>query len=89
MITIKMSVKEAFDLSNTICRNFYSEQADRFETWDQNKSPDKIEGGSILWFDDKLSALLSYKVISAKEDACMIWDMAQNEWAVVCSIDYN
>lgn len=92
---IKFDLEDVLFMSNTACENFYSEQRERFEHYKSNirMLPDrptaKDKQGTMFFYDDQVSALIAYKVISERESAALLWDLQNQEWAVACSMDWK
>ena len=77
---IEYSIQDVLDLSHTVCRNFYTEQKDRFEIHKES---------IMMFFETRLEALTAFKVLDQPYHAAMVWDLDGDEWAVVCSMTWE
>jgi len=86
---IEYSIQDALDLSHTACKNFYSEQKDRFEIHKESKNVLSDDQAMMMFYETRLEALTAFKVLDQPYHAAMIWDLADDEWVVVCSITWE
>jgi hypothetical protein len=86
---IEYSIQDVLDLSHTACKNFYSEQKDRFEIHKESKRVLSDDQAMMMFYETRLEALTAFKVLDQPYHASMIWDLDSDEWAVVCSITWE
>jgi len=84
---VEYSIQDVLDLSNTACKNFYSEQKDRFEIHKESKNVLSDDQAMMMFYETRLEALTAFKVLDQSYYAAMIWDLAGGQWAVVCSMN--
>lgn len=86
---VEYSIQDVLDLSHTACRNFYSEQKDRFEIHKESKNVLSDDQAMMMFYGTKLEALTAFKVLDQPYHAAMVWDLNYEEWGVVCSITWE
>tara|TARA_R100001591_G_scaffold60242_1_gene70039 strand:- start:83 stop:397 length:315 start_codon:yes stop_codon:yes gene_type:complete len=95
---IEYSIQDVLDLSHAVCRNFYTEQKDRFEIHKESKRVSCFKGvdnmisddqAMMMFYETRLEALTAFKVLDQSYHAAMIWDLAGGQWAVVCSMTWK
>tara|TARA_B100000427_G_scaffold260318_1_gene224601 strand:- start:1899 stop:2186 length:288 start_codon:yes stop_codon:yes gene_type:complete len=86
---IEYSIQDVLDLSHAACKNFYSEQKDRFEIHKESKNVLSDDQAMMLFYETRLEALTAFKVLDQPYHAAMIWDLAGGQWAVVCSMTWK
>tara|TARA_R100000734_G_C3318274_1_gene112270 strand:+ start:1638 stop:1925 length:288 start_codon:yes stop_codon:yes gene_type:complete len=86
-VIIEYSIQDVLDLSHTACRNFYSEQKDRFEIHKESKNVLSDDQAMMMFYETRLEALTAFKVLDQPYYAAMIWDLDGGQWAVVCSMN--
>ena len=84
---IEYSIQDVLDLSHAACKNFYSEQKDRFEIHKESKNVLSDDQAMMMFYETRLEALTAFKVLDQPYHAAMIWDLAGGQWAVVCSMN--
>ena len=84
---IEYSIQDALDLSHTACKNFYSEQKDRFEIHKESKNVLSDDQAMMMFYETRIEALTALKVLDQPYYAAMIWDLDGGQWAVVCSMN--
>lgn len=86
---IEYSIQDVLDLSHTACKNFYSEQKDRFEIHKESKRVLSDDQAMMMFYETRLEALTAFKVLDQPYHAAMIWDLDCDEWGVVCSMTWE
>ena len=84
---IEYSIQDVLDLSHAACKNFYSEQKDRFEIHKESKNVLSDDQAMMMFYETRIEALTALKVLDQHYYAAMIWDQDGGQWAVVCSMN--
>ena len=84
---IEYSIQDGLDLSHAACKNFYSEQKDRFEIHKESKNVLSDDQAMMMFYETRIEALTALKVLDQPYYAAMIWDLDGGQWAVVCSMN--
>ena len=82
---MELTINEIDFLVDIECKSFIREQANRFEVMDVSNKLEKSidENCTLLFFNDKLSAVLSYKKLINAPETFMLWDMQEESYCIV------
>tara|TARA_R110000772_G_scaffold262593_1_gene381686 strand:- start:786 stop:1097 length:312 start_codon:yes stop_codon:yes gene_type:complete len=82
---MELTIDEIDFLVDIECRSFLHEQKNRFEAIDiyNNLEKSNDEKCTMLFFKDKLSAVLSYKNLINAPNISMLWDMEQQSYCII------
>ena len=82
---MELTINEIDFLVDIECKSFLQEQTNRFEVMDVSNSLEKSidENCTMLFFNDKLSAVLSYKKLINAPETFMLWDMQEESYCIV------
>jgi len=87
---MQLTTKDIYFLAHTDCHNFYDEQKERFEIYHVSDNLIHSKNDFIsdkqnrmLWFDNKLDALLSFKSLNKLHSCAIFLDLMQCEWGII------
>ena len=90
---MELTINEIDFLVDIECKSFLQEQTNRFEVMDVSnnletsgtKALEKSidENCTMLFFNDRLSAVLSYKKLINAPETFMLWDMQEESYCIV------
>jgi len=85
-----LNINEIDFLVDTECKSFWGEQVERFEIIDDSNCFENSidEGSTMLFFESKTSAVLSYNRLVSLPETRLLWDLSQKQFVIVITNDW-
>tara|TARA_X000001382_G_scaffold39199_2_gene26175 strand:+ start:179 stop:499 length:321 start_codon:yes stop_codon:yes gene_type:complete len=85
-----LNMNEIDFLVDLQCKSFWGKQAERFEIIDDSNCFENSidEGSTMLFFQSKTSAVLSYNRLVSLPETRLLWDLSQEEFVIVITNDW-